>query len=127
MSIWTEEEVGTFASADDFHVSPLREDGKTFGTPTFIWSVVADGELYIRPYHGRRSRWYQAAVREAAGRIRIGGAEYDVTFAPADDTALTSVDDAYRAKYRSSAYLAPMIAPGPRSRTLRVTPDRVSA
>jgi hypothetical protein len=33
------------------------------GTPTWIWSVVVDGALYVRA-----SRWHRAAVRQKAGR-----------------------------------------------------------
>lgn len=38
--------------SDDLHISPFREDGKTYGTPTWIWSVVVDGGLYVRAYNG---------------------------------------------------------------------------
>jgi hypothetical protein len=124
MSTWTEHELESFAPADDFHIAPLREDGVTYGTPTFIWSVVSGGDLYVRAYNGPRSRWYRAAMAQKAGRIRIAGAEHEVAFAPADDAVLDAVDDAYRAKYGQSAYLAPMIAEGPRSATVRVTPRR---
>jgi hypothetical protein len=41
----------------------------TYGTPTSIWSVAVDGALYVRAYTGRKSRWYQAAARQKAGRI----------------------------------------------------------
>ena len=124
MKTWTTQELASFAPADDFHIAPLREDGVTTGTPTFIWSVVADGNLYVRPYNGSRSRWYRSAMTQKAGRIHIDGTDYEVTFTPADDTALSAVDDAYRAKYGTSEYLAPMIAEGPRSTTVLVTPRR---
>lgn len=124
MSTWTETELQSFATADDFHVSPYREDGATYGTPTFIWSVVADGDLYIRPYTGQRSRWYKAAMSQHGGCVQIGGTEHEVAFAPADPAVLDAVDDAYRAKYAGSPYLAPMLAEGPRATTVRVTPAR---
>ena len=59
------------AAADDLHVSPFREDGKTRGTPTWIWSVVIDGELYARAYNGQNSRWFKAAREQRAGRCRL--------------------------------------------------------
>ncbi|MFC9335267.1 DUF2255 family protein [Arthrobacter sp. NPDC057009] len=122
MSTWTPEQLRSFASADDLHIAPFRENGTTYGTPTFIWSVVAHGDLYVRPYNGRRSRWYQAALSQGSGRVSIAGTDYEVDFVPAGTAALPGVDDAYRQKYGTSPYLAPMIAPGPRSTTLRVTP-----
>jgi hypothetical protein len=124
VSTWTGTELQAFASADDFHISPYRADGVTYGTPTFIWSVVADGGLYVRPYNGERSRWYRAAMRQRGGCVRIDGTEHEVVFAPVDPTALDAVDDAYRAKYGGSPYLVPMVAEGPRSTTVRVTPRR---
>ena len=66
MSNWTEAELNKIAAADDLHVSPSREDGKTYGTPTWIWSVVVDDGLYARGYNGRSSRWYKSG-RDAEG------------------------------------------------------------
>lgn len=70
---WSEEKIKKIAAADDLHVSPFREDGKTYGTPTWIWSVVVDGELYARAYNGQNSRWHKAAREQGAGRISIAG------------------------------------------------------
>lgn len=33
---WSEEKIKKVAAADDLHVSPFREDGETYGTPTWI-------------------------------------------------------------------------------------------
>ena len=66
---WSKDELRKIAEADDLHISPFREDGVTFGTPTWIWSVAVDGALYVRSYNGQNSRWYQAAVRRKAGRL----------------------------------------------------------
>jgi hypothetical protein len=83
---------------DDPHSSPFHEDRVTYGTPTRICpssrSVVADGNLHVRPYNGPSSRWHRAATSQKRGRIRIAGTEHEVTFAPADGTVL----DAYRTK-----------------------------
>ncbi len=66
------------------HISPFREDGVTYGTPTWIWSVAVDDALHVRGYNGQRSRWYQAAVRQRAGRIVAAAMTREVTFEPAD-------------------------------------------
>ncbi|MFF8880186.1 DUF2255 family protein [Streptomyces flaveolus] len=122
MSTWNQTQRRLFAAADDLHISPLREDGVTYGTPTWIWSVVAGGDLYVRPYNGPDSRWYRAAMTQRGGRIRIAGTEYQVRFEPADGTVLDAVDDAYRTEYAPSPYLEPMLGRGPRSATVRITP-----
>jgi hypothetical protein len=123
---WSPNELQKIAGTDDFHISPLREDGKTYGTPTWIWSVVVDGDLYVRGYNGQQSRWYQAAVRHRAGRIRAAGMRKEVFFESVDGPINNHIDEAYRAKYGSSPYLTPMIGEGARSATVRVTPRKSS-
>jgi hypothetical protein len=67
---WPPTELQTIAATDNLHISPFREDRVTYGRPTWIWSVVVDGELYVRAYHGRQSRWYQAAMRQKGAHSR---------------------------------------------------------
>ena len=61
---WSKDELRRIAEADDLHISPLREDSVTYGTPTWIWSALVDDALYVRGYNGQKSRWSQAAVRK---------------------------------------------------------------
>ena len=127
MSMWTQEELRKIADADDLHIAPFREDGKTYGTPTWIWSVVVDDALYARAYNGQSSRWYRAAMRQKAGRITTAGMTKEVAFEPAGGAIDGSVDDAYRAKYKGSPYLKPMIGANARSATVKVTPRETNA
>jgi hypothetical protein len=122
MNAWPKDELHKIAGTDDLHISPYREDGATYGTPTWVWSVVVDDCLYVRAYNGKRSRWYQAALRQKAGRITTAGLTKDVAFEPAEDDLNNRIDDAYRAKYRTSSYLEPMIGAGARGATVRVAP-----
>ena len=124
---WSKDELGKIAEADDLHISPFREDGVTYGTPTWIWSVAVDDALYVRAYNGRNSRWYQAAVRGRAGRITAAGTTKEVTFEPVDGPINDRVDDAYRAKYHGSPYLSPMIGARARSTTVEVLPRDTDA
>ena len=119
---WSKDELRKIAEADDLHVSPFREDGKTYGTPTWIWSVVVDDALYVRGYNGQKSRWYQAAVQQKAGRITTAGITKEVTFEPANGPINDHTDDAYRAKYKGSPYLSPMIGTHARSATVKIAP-----
>jgi hypothetical protein len=122
MNAWPKHALGKIAETDDLHISPLREDGKTYGTPTWIWSVAVDGTLYVRAYNGSHSRWYQATMRQKRGRIAAAGMTKEVAFEPVEGPINDRIDDAYRAKYRGSPYLDPMIGAGPRSATLMVMP-----
>ncbi len=122
MSAWPQEELRTMAESDDLHVAPFREDGKTYGTPAWIWSVVVNGGLYVRAYNGAGSSWYQAAVKQKAGRITIAGMTKEASFERVGSQMNDAIDDAYRAKYRSSRYLGPMIEDEARSATVRIVP-----
>ena len=119
---WSKDELRRIAETDDLHISPLRENGVTYGTPTWIWSVVVDDGLYVRGYNGQQSRWYHAAIRQKAGRIRAAGITKDVAFESVDGPLNDRIDAAYRAKYAGSPYLAPMISARARSATVRVLP-----
>jgi hypothetical protein len=121
---WSPTELQKIGATDDLHISPFREDGVTYGSPTWIWSVMVDGELYVRAYHGRQSRWYQAAMRQKAGRIRAAGITKEVVFEPVDDAINDRIDDAYRRKYVGSPYLSPMIGARARAATVRVRPRK---
>ncbi|MEZ5963112.1 MAG: DUF2255 family protein [Planctomycetota bacterium] len=122
MTTWNADELRLIVDADDLHVSPLREDGRTYGTPTWIWSVAVDGALYVRAYNGTESSWYQAAIAQGAGRIAAAGMTKDVAFEVAGSAVQDRVDDAYRTKYAGSPYLAAMIGERARAATVRVTP-----
>ena len=124
---WTKGELDRIAETDDLHISPLRDDGKTYGTPTWIWSIVVDDSLYVRAYNGQASRWYQAAMRQRAGRITIAGITKEVAFDPVDGAINDRIDEAYQAKYKGSPYLSPMIGARARSATVRITPRQGNA
>ena len=127
MTTWPKDELRKIAGADDLHISPFREDGVTYGTPTWIWSVAVDDALYARAYSGRNSRWYQAAMRQKTGRIIAAGMTKEVTFEPVDGPINNRIDDAYREKYRGSPYLTPMIGARARSATIKVMPRESNA
>ena len=122
MTAWDQDELRAIARADDLHVAPFREDGKTYGTPTWIWSVAIDGELYVRAYNGRSSRWHQAALRQKAGRITAAGMMKDVVFEAVEGPINDRIDAAYRLKYSESPYLAPMLGERARSATVNIAP-----
>jgi 4-carboxymuconolactone decarboxylase len=77
---WSKDEIQRIAQTDDLHVAPFRDDGATYGTPTWIWAV--DGSIndrideayrvkyrdseYLSPMIGPRAR--SATVKSCRGR-----------------------------------------------------------
>lgn len=122
MSEWPKSELHKIAAADDLHIAPFRDDGKTYGTPTWIWSVAVDDDLYVRAYNGKDSRWYKAALKQKAGRIIAAGITKEVSFEPVHGSINDRIDKAYEAKYKGSPYLNPMITGGARTATVKITP-----
>lgn len=120
MTEWPKEELRKIASADDLHIAPFREDGVTYGTPTWIWSVAVGDVLFVRAYNGTSSRWYQAALRQKAGRIIAAGITKEVAFEPVDGAINDQIDAAYRAKYSASSYLGAMIGKRAQAATIKI-------
>lgn len=122
MSSWSQAQLRAIGDNDDLFVSPFREDGTTYGTPTQTWAVIVGGDVYVRAASGQQSRWYQAAVSQKAGRVRVAGAYYEVTFEPAGDDVADAIDAGYEAKYPGSTAVPVMQGTGPRSATVRIVP-----
>lgn len=120
---WQPAQLTAFAVADDFRVSPFYSDGQTYGTPTWIWSVVVANRLYVRAWNGLSSRWHRSAVQQRAGRMYLAGANYEIGFVEIDDGNLNhQIDQAYQLKYANSPYLATMIQARPKASTLEIVP-----
>lgn len=123
---WSRDELRRIAETDDLHISPFREDGRKYGTPTWIWAVVVDNALYVRAYNGQNSGWYRGAKQQKAGRITAAGMTKEVSFEPVDGEINDRIDGAYKAKYKGSPYLKPMIGARARSATVKVAPREVT-
>jgi hypothetical protein len=112
----------TTGDSDHLYVSPFREDGTTYGTPTQTWALIVDNDVYVRAANGQQSRWYMAAMRQKAGRIRVAGTYYEVTFERAGDGVSDAIDAAYEAKYPGSTAVPIMQGESPKSATVRIGP-----
>jgi hypothetical protein len=120
--VWQANDLDRIRLADDFHVAPYRDNHVTLGIPTWTWSVVVDGELYVRAYNGVRSSWYKSAVRERAGQISAAGMKKLVAFEPVEGEINQKIDLAYRARYGGSKYLDAMLSERASAATLRIRP-----
>jgi hypothetical protein len=122
MADWSAEQLATIEQNDDLFVSPFREDGTTYGTPTQTWALVVEGRVYVRAANGKDSRWYQAAIAKKAGRVLVSGTFIDVVFEDAGTDDEAAIDAAYHAKYPGSSAVPVMTGPGPKSASVRISP-----
>ena len=121
---WTTEELEAISGKDDLKISPLRNDGVTYGTPTWIWNVTVKGELYVRAYHGIKSRWYQAALKHPSGRIHAAGMIKEVVFEPVAAGPIHElIDKAYQAKYKGNPFVPAMTSDKVHAATIRIIPS----
>lgn len=117
---WDSEVLAKIDKADDLKIAPIRANGVT-GTPTWIWEVVVDGRLFVRPYNGVNSSWYKSAIAYKTGIIVAAGKTYEVDFAPATNSKLNDkIDQAYRTKYSKSPYMRHMISSKCRETTIEI-------
>lgn len=125
MTQWTAEQLQAIEDNEALYVSPFREDGVTYGTPTETWALVVDGNVYVRAANGVDSRWYQAALAQGAGRVRVDGREYEVVFEASGDENEAEIDNAYQHKYATAedAFAIPIMqGAGPKAATVRIIP-----
>lgn len=122
MTAWTQEQLAAIEANQDLFVAPFRDDGTTYGTPTQTWALVVDSKVYVRAANGQDSRWYQAAIAQGAGRIRVAGTFHDVTFEAAGTHDEAAIDAAYEAKYPGSSAVPIMQGAGPKSASVRIWP-----
>ena len=121
MTSWTPADLDAIRRNADLFVSPFRDDGVTYGTPTQTWVLVVNGQVFVRA-NGPSSRWYQAAISQGAGRVRVEDRDYEVTFAEAPVDLADAIDAAYEDKNPGSSAVPVMQGDGPRSATVVVAP-----
>jgi hypothetical protein len=122
MTALTSDQLDQIENNSALYVAPFREDGKTYGTPTETWALVVDGQVYVRAANGPSSRWYQAAISQRGGRVRVAGDFYDVAFEPAGTDDEAAIDAAYEAKYPGSSAVPIMQGDEPKAAAVRISP-----
>ena len=67
---WSKEQLRNIAETDDLHISPFREDGVTYGSPTWIWSVAVD-DAYRGKYHGSSYLNSMIGARARSATVKV--------------------------------------------------------
>lgn len=122
---WTEDELAKVGGAEELHVASARRDG-TLARYVTVWVVRVGDGLYVRSAYGPKNPWYVRARENGTGRIRAGGIEQDVAFAPAPPGVEDAVDAAYKAKYDryGPAIVDTVVGEDAHQVTLRLLPRR---
>jgi|SRR5664279_4515122 len=125
MSGWTPDELDTIDAADEIDIAALQPDG-SLRPFRIIWAVRVGDDLYVRSVLGRDSAWFRGVLRRPEGRIRAGGADYDVAFEEPAHADHEAIDAAYRRKYAryDRADVDAIVHPTARAATLRIIPRR---
>jgi hypothetical protein len=89
-----------------------------------MWVVRVENDLYVRSAVGPRRPWFQDARSRGAGRIRVGGVVFDVSFAEPLANAHSDIDDADHAKYDryGASIVGHVRGPVARFSTIRLLP-----
>lgn len=95
---WPPGDLMTIGRAEELAIASQRPDG-TLRPYVTIWVVRAGDDLFVRSARGPGNGWFVRAVRSGVGRVRAGGLERDVIFAPSGDDPHPAIDAAYHAKY----------------------------
>jgi len=129
MPMWTPDELTKIAAAEELELASARRDGM-LGNAVTIWVVRVRDDLYVRSWKGEAGSWFRATQVCHAGHIEAGGVRKDVAFvAESDDDVNDRIDAAYHEKYRrhGGRYVDPMVAPTPRSATIKLVPRSTSS
>lgn len=124
MTSWPPDQLERIGSAEEIRLASRRTDG-TLRPYVTIWVVRAGGNLYVRSAYGPGNPWYRRAVASGGGRIRAGGAERGVSFAPAATEDQDGIDAAYHAKYDryGPRIVGSVTGPGTHDVTIRLVPQ----
>ena len=98
MGVWTDDQLRRVGAAEELKLTSQRPDGSLRRFVT-MWVVRVGGDLYVRSADGAGNGWYRRATASGTGRVRAGGVEADVDFAPADSVVHDAIDAAYHTKY----------------------------
>jgi hypothetical protein len=120
---WTEAELAALAGTEELRLAVRRPDGELSRFVT-VWVVRAGNDLYVRSAYGPDNPWYRRARASGSGRLRGGGVEKDVRFAPVPPDVHPALDAEYHRKYdrHGAAVVGTVVGPQVRELTIRLAP-----
>jgi len=90
---------------------------------TTIWTVVDDGEVYVRSLRGHAGRWYRELMANPEAILHVADEAVSVrAIAAADPDSVAHANAGYQRKYADSPYLGAMTADEILDTTVRLEP-----
>jgi hypothetical protein len=109
-----------FDRAREVDIETRSEKGAKHSVP--IWVVVDGGEVFVRTYRGKNSRWYRELLARS-GAVVADGKRVSVRAERAVEAeAIRRTSDGYRKKYGKSGSLDAMLRRAVLETTLRLEP-----
>lgn len=109
MAAWTKEELQDFEKVEALQNRPYENDGKSFEQDIPTWTVVSDGNLYVRGAKGKNTKWVNFGIKNG-GQVCVNGKTYEVNYElVSDPNEIEKVSDAFKVKYPAGSILTMMI------------------
>lgn len=106
--------------SNEVDIETRSPEGRAHSVP--IWVVVDQGDVFVRTYRGKTSRWYRELLA-GKGALVVDGKRIPVrAVAAADSESVKRTSDGYRKKYRKGSSLDSMLLPNVLPTTLRLEP-----
>lgn len=108
MSAWTKEELADFEKIEVLQNKPYEDDGKSFEQDIPTWTVVVNGNLYVRGAKGKDTKWVNFGIKNG-GQVGVNGKTYEVSYKLVDNpNEIAAVSEAFKSKYPAGAILTMM-------------------
>ena len=115
-------DAGTLKALRESKEVAIRTD-KHPAKAVVIWVVVADDEVFVRSFRGKKGRWYRDLASGGLATLEYGGRQLAVRAVPtSDDAAIERASREFLGKYRSSSYAQAMVQSDLLATTLRLDP-----
>ncbi|WP_308555698.1 DUF2255 family protein [uncultured Lactobacillus sp.] len=121
MTEWTKDELKDFETVEALQNRPYADDGKNFEQDIPTWTVVDNGNLYVRGAKGKDTKWVDFGTRNG-GQVGTNGKNYEVNYeVVSDPVEIKAVSEAFTSKYPAGSILTMMTGKTAESAIVKLT------
>lgn len=121
MTEWTSDELKDFETVEALQNKPYMDDSESFEQDIPTWTVVSNGNLYVRGAKGKDTKWVDYGTRNG-GQVGAKGKNYEVNYEIVSDPAeIKTVSTAFKSKYPAGAILTMMTGKVAESATIKLS------